>query len=172
MPMDELYTSLGIPPDYGTDPFIPRYEDAEELVEAGENFVAKPQFLTPATADAWQRMRRKAGEDDIDLLIVSGFRSIDHQVELIQNKLAAGHSIMSILKVNAAPGFSQHHSGMAIDITTPGIDPLSEEFEDTGAFHWLIENAYRFGFNMPYERGNRFGFIYEPWHWSQVPLLT
>jgi D-alanyl-D-alanine carboxypeptidase len=87
---------------------------------------------------------------------------------LIRNKLVAGHDITDILRTNAAPGFSQHHTGRAIDIATPGARPLTEDFATTSAFEWLIVQAGRFGFGMPYTRSNRFGIAYEPWHWSQV----
>ena len=71
------------------------------------------------------------------------------------------------MTVSAAPGYSEHHTGRAVDIATPGSRPLTEEFEDSAAFHWLNENAADFGFSMSYPRDNRYGFIYEPWHWAQ-----
>jgi D-alanyl-D-alanine carboxypeptidase len=106
------------------------------------------------------------GNDGIRLLIVSGFRSFEYQAQLIRRKLATGQTIGEILRVNAAPGFSQHHTGTAIDVASPGSRPLTEEFEDSAAFRWLLENAGRFGFSMTYPRDNPWGFVYEPWHWS------
>ena len=41
----------------------------------------------------------------------------------------------------AAPGYSEHHTGRAVDLTTPACDPLAEEFENTQAFDWLHLNA-------------------------------
>ena len=73
-------------------------------------------------------------------------------------------------ETDAAPGFSEHHSGRAIDIATPGTRPLTVEFERSKAFAWLTANAAAFGFTMPYGRGNTFGFEFEPWHWSQLAL--
>jgi D-alanyl-D-alanine carboxypeptidase len=70
--------------------------------------------------------------------------------------------------VNAAPGYSEHHTGQAVDVASPGTRPLTAEFDSSAAFAWLQANADRFGFSMPYGRGNRFGFEYEPWHWSQI----
>ena len=104
----------------------------------------------------------------MQLLLVSGYRSIRHQADLIRRKLAAGQSIDAILEVNAAPGFSEHHTGRAIDVATPGTRPLTVEFERSAAFAWLDAHAGEFGFRMPYTRDNRFGFQYEPWHWSQL----
>ena len=70
-----------------------------------------------------------------------------------------------ILRVNAAPGFSEHHTGRAVDLGTHDCEALEEEFEQTDAFVWLERNAESFGFAMSYPRGNASGFAYEPWHW-------
>lgn len=162
----ELHEELGIPADYGQEIGLPSFEDALELVEIGPNLVGRMQSLTPVAAVNWQAMVRAAAGDQLTLLIVSGFRSVDYQARLIRKKINAGQAITDILQVNAAPGFSEHHTGNAVDIATPGSRPLTEEFEDTEAFRWLGENAGRFGFSMTYPRENPWGIIYEPWHWS------
>ncbi len=162
----ELHQELGIPDDYGTAGGPPQFEEAAELVEVGPNLVGRMQRLTPLTADRWSSMQTDAMNDGIQLLLVSGFRSVDYQARLIRKKINAGQAIDQILSVNAAPGFSEHHTGQAIDIATPGSRPLTEEFEQTAAFDWLTKNAKNYGFSMTYPRNNPWGFIYEPWHWS------
>ena len=162
----DLFAKLGIPADYGRG--LRRYADATQLVDAEHNIIGRMQQLAPATAKAWRELKQAALEEDIELLLVSGFRSIAYQVELFRNKLASGQSITEILRVNAAPGYSQHHTGRAIDLATPGARPLTEDFESTRAFAWMREHARRFGFNMPFKRDNPQGFIYKPWHWSQL----
>ena len=160
-----LLAELGIPPEYGTDPSLATYAEVTDLAEVGENIVGRMQLLTPATADAWQAMHTAAKGEEIELLIVSGFRSIDYQADLIRSKLDSGQFIEDILKVNVAPGYSQHHTGDAVDIATPGYKPLLEEFEESPAFGWLHENAVQYGFMMSYPRNNPEGIAYEPWHW-------
>lgn len=162
----ELHTELGIPADYGQDGTRPEFEEAAELVEVGPNLVGRMQRLTPAAAAKWAEMQAAAEADGITLLLVSGFRSIDYQARLIRKKINAGQSVSEILAVNAAPGHSEHHTGRAVDIATPGSRPLTEEFEESGAFEWLIRNAERYGFSMSYPRNNAAGFVYEPWHWA------
>jgi D-alanyl-D-alanine carboxypeptidase len=166
--MSELFADLGIPSDYGRHPRRPRYAEATELTDVEPNVIGTMQRLVPDTATAWRKMKASAAGDGVQLLLVSGFRSIRHQADLIRRKLAAGQPIAAILAVNAAPGFSEHHTGRAIDIATPGTRPLTVDFESSAAFTWLQANAAAFGFRMPYGRGNRFGFDYEPWHWSQL----
>jgi len=160
-----ILEQLGIPESYGRSPMLPRFDEPEELVDVGPNIVGRPQRLTPDTARAWADMVSTAADQAIELLIVSGFRSIDDQTRLITKKLNTGQRIETILTVNTAPGFSQHHTGRAIDIASPGVRPLTEAFGDSAAFQWLAANAARFGFSMPYTRDNEWGITYEPWHW-------
>jgi len=165
---DDLLAGLGIPSSYGRDPHRPRYAVATELVDVEPNVVGTLQQLTPATASAWRAMKAAAAADSVSLLLVSGFRSVERQAELIHRKLAAGQRLEDVLEINAAPGFSQHHTGQAIDVATLGCPPLTEAFESTAAFAWLTVHAAAYGFSMSYGRGNRFGFAYEPWHWSTL----
>jgi len=114
---------------------------------------------------AWQRMRQAAATDGVQLQLISAFRSVQYQAELFERKLARGDAIERILTVNAAPGFSEHHSGRALDIGTPGVAYLEEEFEGSAAFAWLQMHAHQFGFRLSFPRGNSHGVMYEPWHW-------
>lgn len=164
----ELHTELGIPDDYGSGGNRPVFPEAADLVDVGPNLVGRMQRLTSGTAVSWQEMQAAARDAGITILIVSGFRSIDYQASLIRNKLNSGQSLAEILAVNAAPGFSEHHTGLAVDIATPGSRPLTEEFESSAAFAWLQENAGKYGFSMSYPRDNPQGFIYEPWHWAKM----
>jgi D-alanyl-D-alanine carboxypeptidase len=165
-----LMTELGIPENYGSDPLLPVYAEAIDLVEAGPNIVGRMQTLTTSAATAWQGILKATQDEEIELVMVSGFRSIEYQADLIRNKLAAGQLITEILQVNVAPGYSQHHTGNAIDIATPGYKPLLEEFETSPAFAWLKEHAGRFGFTLSYPRDNPEGIAYEPWHWYRAEI--
>ena len=144
---------------------MPTFEEPESLVSVGPNIVGKEQRLTPAAAQAWHATVQAAADENIILLVVSGFRAITYQADLIRKKLTAGQTIDEVLRVNAAPGYSQHHTGQAIDIATPDSRPLTVDFENTPAFDWLTGNANRFGFSMSYDRDNPWGIDYEPWHW-------
>jgi D-alanyl-D-alanine carboxypeptidase len=162
----ELHAELGIPASYSQDTGLPTYIEPAEFVEVGPNLVGRMQRLTPAAAQQWQAMVEAADTVGIHLLIVSGFRGVEYQAGLIRKKIEAGQAIEDILKVNAAPGHSEHHSGRAVDIATPGSRPLTEEFEATDAFNWLQSRAIEFGFSMTYPRDNPWGIAFEPWHWS------
>jgi zinc D-Ala-D-Ala carboxypeptidase len=157
--------NLGIPADYGAKRRLKPQAEAKELVSVAASLDGRKIRLAPATAAAWKAMRDFASGEGIVLEALSGFRSIERQVEIIEGKLAAGRSIDDILKTVAAPGYSEHHTGRAIDIGVPGEPPLTEEFAKTPAFRWLKGHAHDFGFKLSYPRNNLNGFAYEPWHW-------
>lgn len=117
---------------------------------------------------ARESMRTAAAADQVTLLLISGFRSVAYQRQIIDRKRARGDLLEAILRVNAAPGYSEHHTGRAVDIGTPDSRPLEEEFENTKAFRWLAQEAGRFGFRLSYPRNNPQGIVYEPWHWLHV----
>lgn len=156
---------LGIAQKLITQKQLPFYAEAEELAIADTDTAGREYQMTPATADAWMAMKQAALQDNIVLEVVSAFRSIERQIEIIQYKLDRNMPIEKILTLSAPPGYSEHHTGRAIDINTPGCIATETEFENTAAFEWLTVNASRFGFTLSYPRDNALGFIYEPWHW-------
>ena len=142
-----------------------RQIEPRELHSIGVDRSGRPMLLEQHAARAWTQMRARAAGDGVAIEPLSSFRSVAYQRGLIARKLKRGDMLEDILKVNAAPGFSEHHSGRAIDIGTPGVAPLDETFELSPAFAWLRAHASEFGFRMSYPRNNTLGVIYEPWHW-------
>lgn len=163
--LKSLHYALGIPDDYMDKCSLPLFEEALNLVDAEVDFYGRPQRLTKDAFDAWTALKAAAQTDDVIIFLISAFRGIDYQQEVIARKLAEGRHIDEILRVNSAPGYSEHHTGRAIDIGTLGCDPLVEAFENTKAFRWLRTNGNKYGFFMSYPRENQFGINYEPWHW-------
>lgn len=135
------------------------------LSYAGRDRYRRPLWLRIDAARAWRQLRDDALSDGIVLEAISGYRSHDYQFGIFERKRARGQSVEEILRVNAAPGYSEHHSGRALDIGTPGEPAAEESFEATPAFNWLQRNATAQGFVMSYPRGNPHGIDYEPWHW-------
>jgi D-alanyl-D-alanine carboxypeptidase len=135
------------------------------LAYAGRDRYLRPLWLRDGAAAAWRRMRAQAADDGVVLEAISGYRSHDYQLGIFRRKRARGQTVAQILEVNAAPGFSEHHGGCALDVGTPGDPPAEESFEGTPAFAWLCEHAGDHGFELSYPRGNPHGIVYEPWHW-------
>lgn len=165
------FNALGIPHDYGQRHQLSLCEESKTLVPIGHDVFERPQSMAPVAASAWQMMQASAEQDGVVLQVVSAFRSIEYQALLIQKKLDKGQLIEEILKVSAAPGFSEHHTGQALDLTTPDCPPLEEEFAETDAYRWLKTNALEFGFVESFGKNNPHGLIWEPWHWCYRPFL-
>jgi D-alanyl-D-alanine carboxypeptidase len=156
---------LGIPRNYGRVRELVVVREPRELACVGEDIHARMQWLAPRAARALTKLRVAAAADGIELQLVSAFRSARYQLGILQRKLERGETVDEILRVSAAPGYSEHHSGRAVDFTTPGFAALEEVFETSAAFAWLSAHAARFGFALSYPRGNRHAIAYEPWHW-------
>mgnify|MGYP001336771283 CR=1 FL=1 len=159
-------SELGVPASYAADRCVPTYQEASNLVTVGLDGAGRTQRLQPEAAAAWREMQRAAKSDGVTLLLVSAFRSVGDQRRIFERKLGAGQTLDAILAVNVPPGFSQHHTGAAVDLGTPGSTELLEDFEGTAAFRWLAAHAHAYGFSPTYPRGNSAGLAYEPWHWA------
>ncbi|MFT6645951.1 MAG: D-alanyl-D-alanine carboxypeptidase [Patiriisocius sp.] len=166
--MDKRLGQLGILQSHIDACRIPREEEAIVLVNGGVDVFDRQISMTPETFSAWVIMRKQAANDSIELQIVSAYRSIDYQCELFLKKLSRGVLLDEILKVNAIPGFSQHHTGRALDLTTLDYPHLEIDFELSPAFDWLQNNAGHFGFELSYPAENDLGIDYEPWHWAYI----
>ena len=161
----ELHAALGIAEDYVDKCKLPLCREPINLVDTELDFYQRPQKLTKDAFDAWTAMKTAATEQGVSLFLISAFRGLQYQHDLIVSKLQEGRTIEQILAVNAAPGFSEHHSGRAVDVGTLACDAVTPEFENTNAFQWLSENAADFDFYLSYPRNNAYGIDYEPWHW-------
>lgn len=162
-----LHRELGIPVDYALQRGLAMQREASEsgLVTIAEKPDGTSIRLIFSAATAWQALHVAAQADGIELLPQSGFRSIARQAEIIREKLAAGRTIEEILISVAAPGFSEHHTGKALDLVSPDAPELEEDFGRTPAFAWLTSHAESQDFTLSYPKENPHGFVYEPWHW-------
>ena len=163
--LQERLHALGLDDAYGTRTGLALVAEPAALAFAGRDRYRRPLWLTRSAACGWQALRAAAARDGIVLEAISGYRSHDYQLGIFERKLDRGQTVEQILTVNAAPGYSEHHSGRALDIGTPGEPPAEDSFERTPAFAWLTAHAGDFGFVMSYPRDNPHGIVYEPWHW-------
>jgi D-alanyl-D-alanine carboxypeptidase len=156
-------------PGYAAATGLVAQRDRAMLHYAGIDHAGRECWLAPATVRAWRRLAEAAATDGVVLQLVSGFRSRLYQARIIDAKLRRGQDLATILRVNAAPGYSEHHLGQAIDIGTPGSPPADAAFEHTAAYAWLCAHAPAYGFRLSYPRDNPHGIVFEPWHWLHVP---
>lgn len=127
----------------------------------GEDPVAKAQ-LNKMIEDG-----RKAG---LNIIYRSGFRSYAEQTQLY-NGYVQRDGKKAADKYSAAPGTSEHQTGLAFDVgTNPSNSDFKTSFGKTAEGKWLAKNAYKYGFILRYPKGkeNITGYQYEPWHFRYV----
>ena len=153
------------PPPVGYQERMPRFDEALDLRVVGQNPFGRDVLLAETAANAWIEMLSASIEDGVRLLLLSGYRSMFRQAEIVRGKLDSGMLLEAILQVNAYPGFSEHHTGRAIDFGSPDCEHFTEAFETTKEFAWLNSHAGQYGFALSYPRLNTHGIVFEPWHW-------
>ncbi len=127
--------------------------------------------LRSPAAKAFQEMVAAASADGVILVPLSGFRSISEQQQVYFTvKAERAQTPAERALVSAPPGYSEHHTGYAIDIGDGNVPAtnLSPDFEGTSAFKWLSANATKFNFELSFPKNNKQGVSYEPWHWRFV----
>lgn len=128
-------------------------------------------LLRAAASQKYQDMSSAAGQAGISLVALSGFRSVtDQQHVFFDVKAERGQVATKRAEVSAPPGYSEHHTGYAIDIgdgNTPSTN-LSPDFDKTAAYQWLEKNAPFYSFELSFPKNNQQGVTYEPWHWRFV----
>ena len=127
--------------------------------------------LRDAAAIAFDNMANDARNDGIDLIALSGYRTQDEQNALFfEVKQARNQDAAKRAEVSAPPGYSEHHTGFAVDIGDANEPDthVEVEFGETPGFEWLQNNAARYSFELSFPEGNDQGVSYEPWHWRFV----
>lgn len=127
--------------------------------------------LRASAAEKFLQMQADAKKDGIILEPISGYRTFEQQEYLFFNvKEQRAQVTTERAEVSAPPGYSEHHTGYAIDIGD-GMVPathLQVNFEKTPAFLWLKANAPKYSFELSFPRNNPQNISYEPWHWRFV----
>lgn len=146
------------------------YDEApdEELVTLNANAEIR---LRAAAASQYEAMAQAASREGVRLVPLSGFRSQAEQEKIFFSlKADRGQDAQTRAEVSAPPGYSEHHTGYAIDIgdgNRAGTN-LNTDFVDTRAYQWMETNAVRYGYELSFPPDNFQGVAFEPWHWRFV----
>ena len=120
--------------------------------------------MEKVAASYFKKMSDDAKKDGISIYNVSGYRSFNTQKSLY-NSYVKKDGMAKADTYSARAGTSEHQTGLATDVNS-----VSMSFENTAAFKWLSNNAYKYGFILRYPKGKDFitGYTYEPWHYRYV----
>ncbi|MEX2514829.1 MAG: D-alanyl-D-alanine carboxypeptidase family protein [Candidatus Paceibacterota bacterium] len=129
-------------------------EDTEEFHERAYPFL--------------EDMIEDAEDDDINLRIISAFRSFSRQQQLKSSYIIT-YGVGTANQFSAEQGYSEHQLGTTVDFTTPEMGINYTDFSTTEAYQWLLDNAHKYGFVLSYPEDNHF-YQFEPWHWRFVGI--
>jgi murein DD-endopeptidase MepM/ murein hydrolase activator NlpD len=142
--------------------------------------------LSPDLQKAFSDMSSAASKEGLSLSIVSGYRSYDDQIFTyfnngdssgqgaritrfysdtltVEEKKIVKDQYLNRAFNSAPPGYSEHSTGLAIDINT-----TERSFANTQEYAWLKANASKYGFKLSYPENSSAGAGFEPWHWLFV----
>lgn len=141
---------------------------AESLVALSANGGIR---LRTAAAAQYEAMAQAAAREGIRLVPLSGFRTQAEQEAIFFSlKAERGQDAPTRAEVSAPPGYSEHHTGYAVDVgdsNQPGTH-LIRDFVDTQAYQWMEANAVHYGYELSFPLDNLQGVAFEPWHWRFV----
>ena len=151
---------------------------ARQVQAATDKLVAlENELVLPPVREAYNQLRAAAEQDGVNLGVVSGFRSPDTQRDIFLARLNAASIaqrgvetnagaiargefddvIDSVLVTSSIPGYSRHHTGLALDLQDNNSAESFTLFKDTAAFDWISANNYanakKFGFIPSYPEG-------------------
>lgn len=126
--------------------------------------------LRASTSRALKSMFTDASKQNLKLMVASGYRSYTYQSNLY-NRFVQSMGQTETDKQSARPGFSEHQTGLAVDIEPADRScELELCFGDSAEGKWLAVNAYTYGFILRYPEADTAvtGYQYEPWHFRYV----
>ncbi|MGJ8667478.1 MAG: M15 family metallopeptidase [Patiriisocius sp.] len=162
-----------------------------QLIGKGNEDIVGDSYTSKMQKDAkgaFLKMKEAAAKENLNIEIVSAYRSFERQKEIFEGKysrftkqgLTPEAAISKIIEYSTIPGTSRHHWGTDIDIIDtnaprPKSVLLAENFHGKGPYcklkEWLNDYSKDFGFYEVYtDNANRKGFKYEPWHFSYAPV--
>ncbi|NJM66584.1 MAG: peptidoglycan DD-metalloendopeptidase family protein [Acaryochloris sp. RU_4_1] len=157
----------GNPPNetqYGHHAFAETSDQLYEVISVD----GVKEALTKEAAEAFEQMHADAAAQGLDIRAVSGFRDKQTQQELFELQTQRQGSPEAAAKVSAPPGYSEHHTGLAVDVGTNANPRLDTGFANTPEYAWMQKNAGNYGFELSFPENNSQGVSFEPWHWRYV----
>lgn len=149
---------------YLAEDFVP-----ENLISIKATYAYADNQIKQEVFDAFKNMWAAAKKEDLTLIINSSYRDYASQ-EYVWSIREATMGEEYADSIAARAGYSEHQTGLALDIITYGAN--GSNFEDTDEFKWLQKNAYKYGFILRYPKDKEdiTGYAYESWHYRYVGI--
>nr|WP_281068065.1 M15 family metallopeptidase [Arthrobacter stackebrandtii] len=125
-------------------------------------------LLRAEAAAELERMFTDAAAEGVSISLKSSYRSYDTQFS-VYNGYVATKGVAAADTTSARPGYSEHQSGLAVDIGDANAGTACDFnscFADTAAAQWVAEHGADYGYIVRYQPGQEpmTGYLPEPWH--------
>lgn len=178
-----LHVNIGLDSDFYTNVKASNYLNTNYLIVNKYNYLpsnyipknlvklneyAKENItLNQEAYEAFKLMARDASLNNLNLRIISAYRSYEYQKNLYNRYLENDRQDV-VDTYSARAGYSEHQTGLAIDIDNK--KSLYIDFEKTNEFKWMKDNCYKYGFILRYPENMEHitGYMYEPWHYRYI----
>ena len=139
------------------------YLDKINLVEI-EDVDKKKVYLEEKTYESYLELKKYLEKLNINIGITSAYRTIEYQ-EKLYNEILEEKGLDYTKTHVAEPSFSEHHTGLAIDIGVLVNGEYTDE-DNLEIFEEIHKHLYKFGFILRYpkDKENITKYSYEPWH--------
>ncbi len=163
--LDKPQYEYDIPTDSYDDPYIivNKYYKVPEDYRPDDLVSVDGYEMRKDTGEAYMKMKRAAADEGKRIRVVSAYRSVEYQRGLY-NRYLSTDSKANVDRYSARPGYSEHHTGMALDLFG-SVDGL-RSFVNTPEYEWVKENCWKYGFIIRYTADieSITGYEDEPWH--------
>jgi D-alanyl-D-alanine carboxypeptidase len=137
---------------------------------------SEPVLLRAEAAAATERLFAAAATQGVRITVKSSYRSYETQVS-VYNGYVAGKGEAAADSTSARPGFSEHQTGLALDIGDADAGTACDFnscFEDAAAAQWVAAHGSDFGFLVRYQPGDESvtGYLAEPWHLRYIGIAV
>ena len=146
---------------------LPEKYAPDDVVEMSNWYSYPGNSIRKDVYNAFIEMFNVAKEAGYTLIVNSSYRTYEEQKEIYDDyESNRGQEYADTYA--ARPDFSEHQTGLSLDIFSPGAN--MSNFADTETFKWLSENCYKYGFILRYPEGKEdiTGYSYEAWHYRYV----
>ena len=148
---------------YTLDNFEPK-----NLVNITSEYGGNNFYIQDIAFENYKKMYNDIKKENLKIIIKSAYRSYQYQNKIYNNYVKKDGKTLADT-YSSRPGFSDHQTGLAIDIGTNTTINL-EDFENTLEYKWMIKNAHKYGFILRYPKNkeNLTGYMFESWHYRYV----
>ncbi len=130
------------------------------------DYYDEKKLMRKKAADALKKLFTGAEAENIVLNGVSAYRSYERQYDIFTDNVKK-QGLEHTMKYSATPGYSEHQTGLAIDVSAKSVNNcLDESFGESEEGKWLADHVYLYGFiiRYPKDKTEITGYSYEPWH--------